>query len=217
MTSSNHQTLIEKIKRLIFESEDCLFEKRYPLEISGVIQNDELEAENKFSLERATAYHAVWCRSLRELFFEEKKTEVPFDAFVNIGAGKGKACFYAHLKMPAMTILGVEFSGLLVSVSNKKKQRFNTSNLHFINAEASNYVLPYITSLVFMFNPFDKVVLERFLANNWDNFRQRRSSIAYANDIHRESLTRLGFDTSFRNPARHLSLYQIGGTGLAGH
>lgn len=217
MTRIDYQAIVEKIRRLAYEFEDYLFEKRYWLEIGGVIPNEELVAENQLSLEHATAYHAVWCRNLRELFLEAKKTEIPFDAFVDIGAGKGKACFYAHLKMPALTILGVEFSGPLVKVANRNKQRFNSSRVGFINADANEYLLPDSTKLVFMFNPFDNVVLERFLANNADHFRQRRSVISYANCIHRMSLSRLGFETIFRNPTRHISLCQLGRTGATGH
>ena len=60
-----------------------------------------------------------------------------------------------------------------------------------------------------MFNPFDSVVLEKFILNNVEHFKKHNSVIAYANDIERLSLTKFGFETIFRNQTRKISLYQL--------
>ena len=60
-----------------------------------------------------------------------------------------------------------------------------------------------------MFNPFDDVILERFVRHNLDHFRQHRSVIAYANDVQRMTLVRFGFETIYRNQERKISLYRL--------
>ena len=50
---------------------------------------------NLNAIAHATVYHAVWCRNLRELFDDVNKSGIAFQNFIDIGSGKGKACFYA--------------------------------------------------------------------------------------------------------------------------
>ena len=199
----------EAIKRKIFDFEDYIFEKKYSLELSGIVENKNLVAKNKESLSHATAYHAVWSRNLRELFIEAKKTGYEFENFIDIGSGKGKACFYAYTKHHFTQIIGVEFSETLVEIANRNKVKINSESISFIHADATEFKLPKQKNLIFMFNPFDSVVLEKFIFNNVEQFKKHNSVIAYANDIERLSLTKFGFETIFRNQTRKISLYQL--------
>ena len=79
----------EKISRMLFSLEDWLFETRYGLQLGGIVQHSSLSSENPMSLAHATAYHAVWCRNLRELFTEANKTGIVCENFIDIGSGKG--------------------------------------------------------------------------------------------------------------------------------
>ena len=117
---------IEIIKRRIFEFEDYIFEKRYSLELSGMIAKQDLIADNN-SLSHATSYGAVWCRNLREIFFEANKIGYNFETFIDIGSGKGKACFYAQVKQPFKNIIGVDFSRPLVEIANRNKAKIKNS------------------------------------------------------------------------------------------
>lgn len=53
-------------------------------------------------------------------------------------------------------------------------------------------VLLAVSNLVYKFNPFDEVVLDRFIENNFEHFKTHKSMIAYANDRHKKSLTKYG-------------------------
>lgn len=203
------ESVLEFVKRKIFALEDYIFQARYSLELNGTIVNEELVTEHRGSLLHATAYQAVWSRNLREIFVEAKKTGYKFNHFIDIGSGKGKACFYAQSKDEFNSILGIEFSKPLVDVANKNKTKYHSENTNFIHADASIYLLPNEASLVFMFNPFDRIVLEKFILNNIDHFKKNKSIIAYANDTERMSLTNFGFETIFRNQTRRISLYQL--------
>lgn len=204
------QSILESAKRKIFDIEDYLFEKRHALDLGGIILNKNLISDKEDSLLHATAYHAVWCRNLREIFFEANKTGYCFENFIDIGAGKGKACFYAQTKQSFENIIGVEFSKPLVDIANKNKKKFGAKNINFMHADATDFSLPDQSNLIFMFNPFDNVVLEKFISNNMEHFKNHHSVIAYANDVQRMSLTKFGFETIFRNQTRKISLYQLG-------
>lgn len=173
------------------------------------MSNENLVADNKDSLSHATAYVPVWSRNLRELLSESKKTGYDFENFIDIGSGKGKACFYARAKEPLKNIIGVEFSKPLIDIANRNKEKSNANNINFINSDATEFDLPNQANLIFMFNPFDSVVLEKFIYNNINHFKNHNSVIAYANDTQRMTLTTFGFETIFRNQTRKISLYQL--------
>lgn len=200
--------ITESTKRKIFDFEDYVFETKNGMDLSGIIPQEGLVSDNKSSIAHATAYHAVWCRNLRVLFREARKTGNRLENFIDIGSGKGKACFYAHTKRSFKNIYGVEFSKPLVEVAEENKLKIGAADIQFLEADASSYMLPDASNLVFMFNPFDEFVLEKFISNNINHFKTHGSIIAYANDLHRITLMKFGFETVFRDQTRHISLFQ---------
>jgi SAM-dependent methyltransferase len=200
-------SLAEVVKRKLFHIQDRLFELHSGIDVGGIIEGGELIAGDSDSRRHATAYQAVWSRNLGELLGESRKMGCGFDTFVDIGSGKGKACFYARSKGGFRRIIGVEFSAPLVVVANANKRRLRADDVDFVEADAIEYRLPDSNNLVFLFNPFDAVVLERFLENNLEHFRVQ-SAIAYANDAERRSLLKFGFETVFRDQTRRISLHR---------
>ena len=201
--------IIEVIKRKLFGFEDYLYEKRHSFDFGGIILQKNLVAENKESLMSATAYHAVWCYNVRKLISEAHKEGHCFENFIDIGSGKGKACFFAKSRHLFKNIIGVEFSKPLVEIANRNKEKVTSDNIFFLNIDAVDYKLPSQSNLVFLFNPFDNLILEKFILNNLDNFKIYKSIIAYANDLERASLFKLGFQTIFRDQTRKISLHKL--------
>ena len=103
-------------------------------------------------------------------------------------------------KMKFEKIIGVEFSKPIIAIANN--HRFKCENIAFLQADAMDFMLPQASNLVFMFNPFDEVVLDRFIENNLEHFKTHKSMIAYANDRHKKSLMTYGFETIFKNQSR---------------
>jgi SAM-dependent methyltransferase len=195
------------LRRKIYYFEDWLFERRYGLQLGGIVANGDLITDSP-SKPHATFYQAVECRSLRELLREARKTGFKFDYFVDIGSGKGKACFYAHTRQTFPKVLGIEFSKPLIAIAETNKRSFDRPSVIFLNADATQFKLPEANCLVFMYNPFDDVGLERFISCNLNHFQTHDSAIAYANDIRRMVLTRFGFETLYRNQTTKVSLYR---------
>ncbi|RDK07022.1 class I SAM-dependent methyltransferase [Cupriavidus lacunae] len=209
--ATRKKPLLEALTWKFFDFEDYLFEKRHGLDLGGIIAANDLMESDRLPVAHASAYHAVWCRNLRELFAEAGRTGEAFDNFIDLGSGKGKACFYAHTRRPFGKIVGVELSDKLNAIANGNLEKFRSgsaSNISFTNADATEFELPDASNLIFMFNPFDDVILRKFVSRNLEHFRKGRSMIAYANDVHRATLEDFGFTAVFRNPRRKLSLHR---------
>ena len=188
--------------------EDKLFERWYGLDCSGFIDRYELETCHSSALVHSRAYQAVTCAAIRELLDEAKKTGIAFEHFIDLGSGKGKACFYAAARYRFRRLIGVEFSAPLVQAANRNIQKFGAENICVVNADAADFCVPAGDNLVYLFNPFGEAILLEFLKNNMDMFRRSRSVIAYVNDQHRLCLAKAGFVTLFRNQDAQSSLHQ---------
>lgn len=132
----------------------------------------------------------------------------PLRTFVDIGSGKGKACFYASRYGDFQKILGVEYSETLVAAAEANLRKSGRRDIQFIHADATRFDLPESPSFVFLFNPFDDLMMEQFLSRNLDHFRKHGSHLAYANDIESETVTRMGFEAIFREDQRKIALYR---------
>jgi SAM-dependent methyltransferase len=207
-TTSKIRSLATKIQRFAQWVEDIAFEKIHGLDCSGYIPTDSLVTEYSASQAHARFYQAIRCAHIKELLREARKTALNFDNFIDLGSGKGKACFYASKKMKFKKIIGVEFSDPLVQAANDNKRAFKADNIDFVNLDASIFKLPSGINIIFLFNPFDEFILAKFLENNGDYFRRHQSLIAYANDHHRLTLTKFGFSTIYRNQNSRCSLHQ---------
>jgi SAM-dependent methyltransferase len=202
------RSLSNKAAAAINWIEDQLFEKWHGLDCSGFIDRHELETSYSSALEHSRAYQAVTCVAIRELLDEANKTGIVFDHFIDLGSGKGKACFYAAANYRFRRLVGVEFSAPLVRAADHNIRKFGADNICFVNADAAGFSLPAGDNLVYLFNPFGEAILLEFLKNNMDKFRRSRSIIAYANDKHRLCLAKAGFVTLFRNQDTRSSLHQ---------
>ncbi|MCX7121833.1 MAG: class I SAM-dependent methyltransferase [Gammaproteobacteria bacterium] len=199
----------EKIKRFFWNFEDLFFDKMHGIRTDGVIFPENLHIENKNSLKHSNSYQAIWCRTLRELFFQVRLLSESPCTFVDVGCGKGKACFYAEKKKFFKSVVGFDFSQDLIDIANINNLRFKNSEIKFTCADAIEFNLPSTKNLVFIFNSFDEVVMTSFIKNNVEHFQKYKSIIAYANDVHKDVLISLGFVIFYRNEIRKLSLYQI--------
>ncbi len=197
---------IERLKRIAFSLEDWWFDRRNGIDTRGVIPIGSLQRPGSAEpMAHATAYQAVWCRNLRVLIRGARMFARP-DVFLDIGSGKGKACFYAAASFHQ--VIGVEYSQELIDSAEVNLFKSGKKNIRFMQADAAQFDLPSQQSLVFLFNPFDALILERFLVRNLDGLRTYQSLIAYANDVQKAVLVQYGFECVFSDPPRRLSLWR---------
>lgn len=95
---------------------------------------------------------------------------IPYEqfAFVDYGAGKGRAVFVAA-GFPFKRIIGVEYSPALVEAMQANISRYRNANQQCFEIEgllqdATKYELPRENVVMFLHHPFDAVVFRQVLA-----------------------------------------------------
>lgn len=179
-------------------AKDILFERRHGFEFDGCVAASDLVATNPLSLASASPYEPVSSVALQDLITEALELGGPFDNFVDVGCGKGKACIYAARRFAFAHVHGVDFSHPLIDVAQQNLRRAGLRNVTFACADAADWRLPPGRNLVFLYNPFDASLLRRFLTNNLASFSQDDSVVAYINDVQRSVLRELGFEVVYR-------------------
>jgi len=139
---------------------------------------------------------------------EALSAEGSFVNFIDIGCGKGKQCIYARKYYKFAKSYGIDFSSTLVEIANNNLTKVGYKNIEFICADAAEWKILDGDSVVFLFNPFNNVILEKFLLNNIDHFKSYNSVIAYANDIHIDLMQELGFEIIYRFHRNSLLKYR---------
>lgn len=186
------------------------FDKKYNISTRGEIEHKLLDACNKTNLHHATYYQAVPIEYL-DILFNLLQDDSPETHFVDIGCGKGRACFYACRKYKQIT--GIDFSPNLIADAQKNLKSFSGTikgKITFELKEASLYDLPNKPSLVYLYNPFDECVLRKFIQKNINNFLKHKSRIAYVNDVCHDSLIKYGFTREAQyNGRRRISIYSL--------
>lgn len=145
-----------------------------------------------------SAARAKNSEGIPEEHFRDALNHVPGDlsryTFVDIGSGKGKALLLAALS-GFKQIIGVELSAELNSVaaSNIAKVRhdlpLNDVSFTLRCEDAANLQLPATSSLIYMYNPFDSLMMSHLFANFERQLRNRdyyEVLVVYINPKHRE-------------------------------
>ena len=131
----------------------------------------EIKSENK---SRGVRYEPTRARPLRRLL---RVLNLPKDSvFVDLGCGKGRilllACEYGFKR-----VKGVDFSPQLCEVAKKnlaiyKQKKGLGAEVVIMESDVVDYQLQDDENIFFMFNPFDKVVMERVVGNIAQSLRR---------------------------------------------
>ncbi len=74
--------------------------------------------------------------------------------------------------------------------------------------DAADVRLDNVPYVLFLFNPFDDVIMSKFLVNNIKNLKRNRSYICYANHRNKNVLEELNLTKVFSCEDRKLSIWQ---------
>lgn len=86
------------------------------------------------------------------------------NVFVDYGSGKGAAIIHAKALGFKQTI-GVEFAKELHEQAIDNIQKLGLEDVEAIYADATTHILPDNISVIYLFNPFDEVVMEKVVNN----------------------------------------------------
>ena len=130
-------------------------------------------------------------------------TAHPFDypnlTFVDVGCGKGRALLVASL-YPFRRIVGVEYGKNLVTAAERNLTRWahpeqRCRDLSVAWADATAYDFPLEPLLIYLFNPFERPVMDRFVRHLDASLRAhpRPCTVIYQNPVHAEAWEHSGF------------------------
>ena len=173
-------------------------EKKYGINTTGADELKKLESKG-IDITHATIYMPVSYSLLEELFNQlNYSTNKPINHFLDIGSGKGRAlCVAAHNGFKKVT--GIDFSKELCNVANENlmltKQKNPALKYKVINNDAFYYEIPTDVDCIFMFNPFDDVIMNGVTENILESYEMnpRTMYIIYVNPLFKEELTDIGF------------------------
>ncbi len=207
--------IAKKIRQLAAGVEDRLSDYRYGINTQGFISKEFLRTTSSYR-DNASAYQRVWSSSLMTIINAGRRSGFENCMFLDIGCGKGKACFYAANTLYFNEVVGFDFDEHLIDSARENLKSYRgrgKGRIKFLLHDAADYKLADVKTFVFMFNPFDSVVLELFLKNNLDVIK-RNCIVADAYDIKRNVLIDFGMECIFRDAMRQLSLWRFKVSGL---
>jgi len=193
-----HRTWHLIIVPQITKYQGWLFDKMNGVETRTVIQHERLDCIDNRHLDNATYYVACPISTLKTTIRYVVKSYNDASYFVDVGCGEGRACFFAARYFDK--IVGIDFSPTLIEAANTNLRNFTCDNnkIEFLLKDATTFRLPDAKCVVFIYNPFDEVVMGRFLQLNRRHFSRHQSIIIYVSDIHTELLLRTGFLRSYK-------------------
>ena len=178
-------------------------EKKYGITTTDA---DELkDLSNKgVDTSHATMYMPISYLLLEEIFNQLKPLQAKH--FLDIGCGKGRAlCVAAHYGYNDVT--GIDFSKKFCEEAEANLQhtkgKFTTINYSVICADAMTYDIPPSVDCIFLFNPFDVVIMTAVVYNIMESAKEhpREIIVAYANPLYLDLFLEEGFKEIFHTKA----------------
>jgi SAM-dependent methyltransferase len=177
-------------------------EKKYGIHTTGF---DELEKvkEKGIDISHATFYMPVNYYLLEIMMSEAQK--LPHNkTFLDIGCGSGRALVVAsHYGFEKIT--GIDFSPQLCEEAKSNlihvKEKLPTASFRVIQQDASYYEIPGDISVIFLFNPFDEVIMNRVIKNILDSQQKNSRTIwvIYVNPQHKDLFLEAGFSEIYHH------------------
>ena len=177
------------------------FDRLHGTDTSGLLPAEwlleSLAEGSKLRLADLTAYYGVAPSILHRLLAiwrDDLLPQAPVEdtVFLDVGAGKGRAVLLAA-EHPFRRVEGVELNGALAEVATENIKRrlaqpdgtaLAPMELHI--ADATRFGLPVEPTLAFLFHPFERTVLRRFLRHVEASLRKtpRPFDLLYVNAEH---------------------------------
>ena len=176
-------------------------ENKYGIDSTGA---DELGALDRrgVDISHATMYMPA-SYDLLEAVFNRLKNE-KLSHFIDIGCGKGRtmavAAYHGFNK-----VSGIDFSKELcrAAVENLEKVKLKLPFLEFqvVNNDAFYYELPKDVDCIFLFNPFDELIMSGVVKNIEHQRKQAGKDvfIIYLNPLHKQLFIKKGYKEIFHS------------------
>ncbi|MBS1510505.1 MAG: class I SAM-dependent methyltransferase [Bacteroidetes bacterium] len=177
-------------------------EKKYGITTTGSDNLNTLEAKD-IDIDHATIYMPVSYDILEEIFrFLKTLQPLPQKHFIDIGCGMGRAlCVAAHHGF--LKVTGVDFSKDFCLTAEKNLSStasvIKDFSYHVYNNDAFYFPIPSDADCIFLFNPFDDVIMQGVAENIQESFEEhpRPIRLIYVNPQFKDIFTGYGFKEIF--------------------
>ncbi len=176
-------------------SQEIKGEKKYNINTTGA---DELKTLSKKGIDIS---HATIYMPISYLLLENIFKQLPVSKrkhFLDIGCGKGRAmCVAAYNGYEKVS--GIDFSKELCeqATTNLKttKEKLPSIDYTVITKDATNFEIPFDVDCIFLFNPFDVVIMTAVVSNIMESAKEhpREIIVAYANPLYEDVFLEEGF------------------------
>ncbi len=176
-------------------------EKKYNINTTGA---DELKKLRRSGIDisHATIYMPVSYSLIEKTL--EQIDDSNKNHFLDIGCGKGRAlCVAAHFGFNQLT--GIDFSEKLCEAAIKNldntKLHLPTINFSIVTQDAATVKVPVDTDCIFLFNPFDEVIMKKVVENIIKSLEitPRLLNIIYTNPLHKNLFTENNFEEVYHS------------------
>jgi len=170
-------------------------EKKYGLTTTGADELRSLEKKG-IEIEHSTIYMPVSYDLLDDIFKQLKIKDNSH--FLDIGCGKGRAiCVAAHKGFNKVTGIDLSKQFCIAAEENLAitKKCFPGLQYKIINNDAFYFEIPNDVDHIFMFNPFDDVIMDAVAENILESFEisPRTITLVYVNPLYKQELLNVGF------------------------
>ncbi len=174
-------------------------EKKYAIQSTGADELLELE-EKGIDISHATIYMPASYDLLEAVLGEI--TQFKLNHFLDIGCGKGRAmCVAAYYGFNQVS--GIDFSKELCKNATENlettKVQFPLLSYQVINNDAFYYEIPIDVDCIFLFNPFDEIIMSGLIENIDISLEEfpRDFYIIYLNPLHKKQIKDAGYKEIF--------------------
>ncbi len=150
-----------------------------------IYDNTPMQIENFTSdnscKQNAGAFMTVWLLNIKRIIQSSQINPQDFH-LLDVGCGKAISTIYFKSQYNFKSVSGFDFEQSLLNIAQKNLQCSNFErDIQLFNANANTFLLEDKKWFLFMFNPFDEVVMETFIKNNIEILKKTNSVIGYAN------------------------------------
>lgn len=170
-------------------------ERKYGINSTGVDELMKLE-ELGIDISHATIYMPASYSLLEEIF--RHLISAPKKHFLDMGCGKGRAlCMAAHYGYSKLT--GIDIAKELCEIAKENlaltKQKITYIEYTIINNDAFYFEIPGDVDCIFLFNPFDEIIMSGVVENILTGYQnhQRMITVIYVNPLYKELFLNAGF------------------------
>ncbi|CAN5801464.1 hypothetical protein BH11BAC4_BH11BAC4_13440 [soil metagenome] len=178
---------------------EIIGEKKYGICSTGADELHNLEKKG-IDIEHSTIYMPA-SYDLLEIVFDQLNDR-NFRHFIDIGSGKGRVmCVAASYGL--VNISGIDLSKELCEAARENlartKLKFPLINYKIINNDAFYFEIPADADCIFLFNPFDEVIMSGVVKNIGISQKKnpRIITVVYLNPLHKALFTKAGYKEIF--------------------